>query len=60
LTTTGDPALKVEEVGYAVFYPCAANTAGTKSVTWFPEPVGEMVRGYERFLGKKGFSFLCQ
>lgn len=56
---TGQPALRVEEVGYAVFYPC--EPAGRKlGVTWFPEPVNEMVRGYERFLGKKGLGWICK
>jgi hypothetical protein len=57
-TLTGQPALSVEQVGYAVFYPC--EPAGRKlGVTWFPEPANEMVRGYERFLGKKGLSWIC-
>lgn len=56
---TGQPALNVEEVGYSVFYPCApVNAKGW--VTWFPEPVDEMVDGYKRFLGKGGLTWICE
>lgn len=57
---TGQPALNIEEVGYAVFYPCSKDQGGSNGVTWFPDPADEMVRGYDRFLGKKGFSWLCE
>jgi hypothetical protein len=56
---TGQPALNLEEVGYSIFYPCAP-IAGKGWVTWFPEPVDEMVNGYKRFLGKDGLSWICE
>lgn len=58
-TLTGKSALQVEQVGYAVYYPCKPEK-GKKGVTWFPEPVKEMTRGYERFLGKKGLGWICE
>lgn len=55
----GEPVLKVEGSGYCLFYPCV-ESKGKKSVHWFPEPTEEFSKGYERFLGKQGFSWLCE
>ena len=59
LATSNVPILKVEEIGYALFYPCQ-KTEKQGWVGWFPESVREMVKGYEIFLGKEGVGWLCK
>lgn len=59
------PALKIEEVAYSVYYPCAVPSRGwfggpSRATQWLPEPVGETVAGYERFLGKRGAGWICE
>ena len=64
-TLEGKPALEIKEVAYAVYYPCTPPVRGwfgwatRKDAYWFPEPVGETVIGYERFVGRKGLGWIC-
>ena len=58
LVSTGKPALVVEQVGYSVFYPCDEGLKRGRGIGWFPEPVREMTLGYEKFIGRKGVSWL--
>ena len=51
------PVLRLEQVGYAVFYPCEMDKPGP-GVHWLPRPVGDIVIGYQRFLGNRGISWL--
>ena len=57
LKGTDQPILKLEQVGYSLFYPCD-EVKGGHGIHWFPEPVKDMVLGYEKFLGRKGVSWL--
>lgn len=59
----GKPVFNLADVSYAVYYPCKAPRVGWFSgegrVGWMPDPVGEMTKGYERFLGQRGLSVIC-
>jgi len=63
---TSKPALKIEEIAYSVYYPGAQPKprgwfGGSRGYAqWLPEPVGETVAGYERFLGKRGLGWICK
>ncbi|ORX38310.1 platelet-activating factor acetylhydrolase, isoform II-domain-containing protein [Kockovaella imperatae] len=53
LASTERPVLSMDQIGYSLFYPYGESAKKTHGVHWFPEPVNEMVFGYEKFLGKK-------
>ncbi|KAL7422341.1 hypothetical protein Q5752_002987 [Cryptotrichosporon argae] len=53
-TINGAAALRLGEVGYAVYYP--AERGG--SVGWVPEPRAAVVAGYEKFLGKRAAGWM--
>jgi hypothetical protein len=64
---SGHPALSLQQIGYAVFYPAAPPKvhhgwfgsgygAGVKGrVDWLASPKEEVVEGYKRFLGDKAY-----
>ena len=56
--SSSKPVLRVREVAYAVYYPSAPPKGswwgGEKTtVQWTPDPVQEVVKGYERFFGQR-------
>lgn len=63
---TSKRALNIEEVAYSLFYPAHIPSSrgwwgGPKAhMQWLPEPVGETVAGYERFLGRRGLGWIFQ
>ena len=63
---TSKRALNIEEVAYSLFYPAHIPSSrgwwgGPKAhMQWLPEPVGETVAGYERFLGRRGLGWICE
>lgn len=65
LRTDSQSALKIEEVAYSVYYPSTVTSRGwfggsAHWVPWLPEPVGEIVAGYERFIGTRGVGWICE
>ncbi len=64
--STGQPALKIEEIGYAVYYPCVPASrewlsGGGRGVSWLPsEDVAGVVKGYEMFLGQRAMGWICE
>lgn len=51
------------DIGYAVYYPSAPPKrgwlgGGEGTVHWLSDPKKEVVRGYERFLGKRTYWLL--
>lgn len=61
--TNGRPALNISSIGYAVYYPSAPPASGwlgarEGSVDWLSDPKRDVVRGYERFLGKRAYWIL--
>lgn len=66
---SGNPALSLKDIGYAVFYPAAPPRGsggwfggGAGRVDWLASPKEEVVAGYKRFLGEKSYWVLgmCQ
>ncbi|WWC71354.1 uncharacterized protein I206_105309 [Kwoniella pini CBS 10737] len=56
LNETDKPALKLNDIGYSVFYPTDLK-GRTKGISWVPEPFWGVIKGYELFLsGKTGQS----
>jgi platelet-activating factor acetylhydrolase len=59
------PALHLSNIGYAVYYPSAPPRSGwwggaEGTVDWLSEPKQDVVRGYERFLGKRAYWLLSE
>ncbi|KAI9637631.1 putative platelet-activating factor acetylhydrolase 2, cytoplasmic [Dioszegia hungarica] len=63
--SNGKPALNLLDIGYAVYYPSAPPKrgwlgGGEGTVHWLSDPKKEVVRGYERFLGKRTYWLLVK
>ena len=62
---TSKSALRIDEVAYSVYYPCSEPVRGwfgwpSGWTQWLPDPVAEVITGYQQFLGKRGAGWLCK
>ncbi|KDQ54355.1 hypothetical protein JAAARDRAFT_38519 [Jaapia argillacea MUCL 33604] len=50
-----EPTLTLEEVAFTVYYPAVVDNNSKKGLDWLVRPVDKTLKGYEHFLGVKGF-----
>ncbi|KAG8711424.1 hypothetical protein FRC08_015913 [Ceratobasidium sp. 394] len=48
----GKPALKLEEIAYAIYYPTAKEKARSHGVHWLPRPLDTATAGWAKFAGQ--------